>query len=107
MRGLWWAETAAAQVDDDHSGTVEFEEFVRLMTRRLAGTAWDKVAQGQRLELRRTFDFFDKDHSGSIDAGELGAAMRALGIEPKRGEVEAMIAQARAARGAPEVPAVA
>ena len=34
-----------------------------------------------------------QDRSGSIDVAELGAAMRALGLEPKNGEVEAMIAE--------------
>ena len=36
---------------------------------------------------------FDTDGSGSIDVKELTAAMRALGVEPKPGEIEKMIGE--------------
>ena len=66
----------AWQVDDNHSGTLEFEEFLRLMAGKMSapqgsvhgsahGSAHaspgpQKLTQSQRLELRQTFDFFDK-----------------------------------------------
>ena len=37
------------------------------------------------------FDLFDTDGSGEIDAKELKVAMRALGLEPKTGEIQKMI----------------
>jgi centrin-1 len=45
----------------------------------------------QRQEIREAFDLFDTDGSGSIDAKELKAAMRALGFEPKKEEIQKMI----------------
>ena len=137
-------EAMIAEVDADASGSVDFEEFVGLMSSKIGGmsSSLRQISQGQRLEIRRTFDYFDKvsgrrqrspcgvdgrphplcdgllalqtnvlcgngssgraegllvlraqDGSGSIDTAELGAAMRAMGLEPKKGEVEAMIAE--------------
>merc|ERR1712182_193975 len=37
------------------------------------------------------FDLFDTDGSGSIDSKELKVAMRALGFEPKKEEIQKMI----------------
>merc|ERR1711865_672999 len=37
------------------------------------------------------FELFDTDGSGSIACGELKVAMKALGFEPKEGEIEKMI----------------
>merc|ERR1712124_193325 len=40
---------------------------------------------------KEAFDLFDTDGSGSIDAKELKVAMRALGFEPKKEEIQKMI----------------
>merc|ERR1711865_257311 len=37
------------------------------------------------------FELFDTDGSGSIASGELKVAMKALGFEPKPGEIEKLI----------------
>merc|ERR1712062_671427 len=37
------------------------------------------------------FDLFDTDGSGEIDSKELEVAMRALGFEPKKEEIQKMI----------------
>merc|ERR1712224_861440 len=42
-------------------------------------------------EIKEAFDLFDTDGSGNIDAKELTIAMKALGAEPKEGEIEKMI----------------
>merc|ERR1712070_237248 len=42
-------------------------------------------------EIKEAFDLFDTDGSGSIDAKELKVAMRALGFEPKKEEIQKMI----------------
>merc|ERR1711975_101381 len=42
--------------------------------------------------IKEAFDLFDTDGSGSIDAKELKVAMRALGFEPKKEEIQKMIA---------------
>ncbi|GAB9467040.1 hypothetical protein Gpo141_00004400 [Globisporangium polare] len=43
-------------------------------------------------EIREAFHLFDTDGSGSIDARELKAAMRALGFQVKKAEIRQMIA---------------
>merc|ERR1712144_43095 len=44
-------------------------------------------------EIKEAFDLFDTDGSGNIDVKELTVAMKALGCEPKPGEIEKMIAE--------------
>merc|ERR1711924_295391 len=46
----------------------------------------------QKQEIKEAFDLFDTDGSGNIDVKELTVAMKALGCEPKPGEIEKMIA---------------
>mmetsp|Transcript_7302 Transcript_7302/g.22864 ORF Transcript_7302/g.22864 Transcript_7302/m.22864 type:complete len:218 (-) Transcript_7302:60-713(-) len=43
-------------------------------------------------ELREAFNLFDTEHSGTIDARELKAALRALGFEVKKEDVRRMLA---------------
>merc|ERR1711977_814614 len=49
----------------------------------------DKTKQ----EIKEAFDLFDTDGSGNIDLKELTIAMKALGCEPKPGEIEKMISE--------------
>jgi Ca2+-binding EF-hand superfamily protein len=63
------------QVDTDRDGTVNFQEFVKLMTDK-------KHAASMEQELRDAFNIFDKDKSGFIDVSELRSAMIALGSLP-------------------------
>merc|ERR1719335_1089461 len=46
----------------------------------------------EKQEIKEAFDLFDVDGSGNIDLKELTVAMKALGCEPKPGEIEKMIA---------------
>jgi len=46
----------------------------------------------QTEELREAFNLFDTEHSGTIDARELKAALRALGFEVKKEDVRRMLA---------------
>ena len=46
----------------------------------------------QKEEIREAFNLFDTDGSGTIDARELKAAMRALGFQVKKAEIRTMIA---------------
>eukprot|EP00612_Vaucheria_litorea_P007237 CAMPEP_0171479146 /NCGR_PEP_ID=MMETSP0946-20130122/5220_1 /TAXON_ID=109269 /ORGANISM="Vaucheria litorea, Strain CCMP2940" /LENGTH=153 /DNA_ID=CAMNT_0012009959 /DNA_START=100 /DNA_END=559 /DNA_ORIENTATION=- len=50
------------------------------------------LTEEQEMEIREAFDLFDRDGSGTIDAKELKVAMRALGFEPKKEEIQKMIA---------------
>ena len=51
-----------------------------------------KLDAEQVEELKEAFSLFDTDGSGSIDAKELKAAMRALGFQVKKADVRKMIA---------------
>merc|ERR1719161_3253 len=44
-------------------------------------------------ELREAFNLFDTEHSGTIDARELKAALRALGFEVKKEDVRRMLTE--------------
>jgi Ca2+-binding EF-hand superfamily protein len=51
------------------------------------------ISEEQKQEIKEAFDLFDTDQSGYIDGKELKVAMRALGFEPKKEEVQKMIAE--------------
>ena len=51
------------------------------------------ITQEQKEEIDNAFILFDKDHSGSIDVGELKDAMKALGIFLKKKEVREKMLQ--------------
>lgn len=51
------------------------------------------ITDEQRQEIKEAFDLFDTDQSGFIDGKELKVAMRALGFEPRKEEVQKMIAE--------------
>jgi len=63
---------------------------------RVGGRQPPKQRQGldeeQIEELREAFNLFDTEHSGTIDARELKAALRALGFEVKKEDVRRMLA---------------
>eukprot|EP00761_Pharyngomonas_kirbyi_P012427 gb/GECH01012454.1/.p1 GENE.gb/GECH01012454.1/~~gb/GECH01012454.1/.p1 ORF type:complete len:165 (+),score=61.94 gb/GECH01012454.1/:1-495(+) len=50
-----------------------------------------ELTEEQKQQLKEAFDLFDTDGSGTIDAKELKVSMRALGFEPKSGEIKKMI----------------
>merc|ERR1712139_425660 len=51
-----------------------------------------ELDEKEKQEIKEAFDLFDTDGSGNIDVKELTIAMKALGCEPKAGEIEKMIA---------------
>jgi centrin-1 len=57
-----------------------------------AGRRVREISDEQKQEIKEAFDLFDTDGSGYIDGKELKVAMRALGFEPKKEEVQKMIA---------------
>ncbi|XP_031100602.1 calmodulin-3-like [Ipomoea triloba] len=74
-------------VDDDGSGTVDFNEFVGLMSKKLK----DNEAEE---EFKAAFRIFDKDHNGLISPDELRQVMKNLGQRLTDKEVEEMIKEA-------------
>jgi len=51
------------------------------------------LKEEQKAEIREAFDLFDTDGTGTINVKELKVAMRALGFEPKKEEMKAMISE--------------
>merc|ERR1712046_367493 len=45
----------------------------------------------QKTEIKEAFELFDTDGSGSIATNEMKVAMKALGFDPKPGEIEKLI----------------
>jgi len=62
------------------------------MPPKASGKKQTELDDKQKQEIKEAFDLFDTDGSGNIDVKELTVAMKALGCEPKPGEIEKMIA---------------
>uniref|UniRef100_A0A7S4Q1H4 EF-hand domain-containing protein n=1 Tax=Alexandrium monilatum TaxID=311494 RepID=A0A7S4Q1H4_9DINO len=62
------------------------------MALRRTGKKQKELTQQQKNEIKAAFDLFDTDGSGDIDAKELHVAMRTLGFEASKDEIEKMIA---------------
>ena len=56
-------ETVFSNIDTDHNGYIEYEEFIR--------AAIDKDYFLNEKFLRFAFNYFDKDHNNSIDYNEI------------------------------------
>jgi len=71
-------------VDADGSGTIEFPEFLQMMSRKIRDTESEE-------EIRESFRVFDKDGNGFISSTELRHVMNNLGEALTDEEVEEMI----------------
>ncbi|XP_015171352.1 PREDICTED: neo-calmodulin-like isoform X6 [Polistes dominula] len=75
------------QVDQDGNGTIEFNEFLQMMSKKMKG------ADGKD-ELREAFRVFDKNKDGLISSKELRHVMTNLGEKLSEEEVDDMIKEA-------------
>lgn len=95
MRSLGQTPTEAelkemiAEVDANKDGTIDFKEFLGLMSRQT------KERDSQE-ELKEAFKVFDKDGNGFISAAELRHVMTSLGEKLTDEEVDAMMKEADA-----------
>lgn len=74
-------------VDTDGNGTIEFNEFLFMMSKKMKETDSEE-------ELREAFRVFDKNGDGFISASELRHVMTNLGEKLTDEEVEDMIREA-------------
>lgn len=74
-------------VDQDGNGTIEFDEFLIMMSRKLKDSDGDA-------ELREAFRVFDKNGDGFISPTELQHVMTNLGEKLTEEEVDDMIREA-------------
>merc|ERR1711974_385731 len=70
-----------AEVDDDNSGAIDFDEFLSMMGKR---------ANDQE-KIQKVFNVFDKNQDGYISSVELGKVMADLGERLSEEEVEEMM----------------
>ncbi|CAD1469697.1 unnamed protein product, partial [Heterotrigona itama] len=75
------------EVDQDGNGTIEFNEFLQMMSKKMKG------ADGED-ELREAFRVFDKNNDGLISSKELRHVMTNLGEKLSEEEVDDMIKEA-------------
>ncbi|KAF3454074.1 hypothetical protein FNV43_RR04521 [Rhamnella rubrinervis] len=76
-------------VDFDRNGTIEYSEFLSLMSRKINENHSEE-------ELKEAFNVFDKDQNGLISATELRYVMTNLGEKLTDEEVNEMIHEADA-----------
>ena len=90
------------EIDEDGNGTVDFEEFLVMMSKKMKDTdSEDELRQclGHQRFLyhpcyREAFKVFDSDGNGFINASELRQVMLNLGEKLSEEEVEMMIKEA-------------
>jgi calmodulin len=75
------------EVDQDGSSTIDFPEFLTLMSRKMHDTDTEE-------EVKEAFRVFDKDGNGFISAAELRHVMTNLGEKLTDEEVDEMIREA-------------
>lgn len=75
------------EVDKDGNGSIEFDEFLLMMARKL------KAADGEE-EMHQAFRVFDKNGDGFITFDELKRVMCSIGERLTDEEIEDMIKEA-------------
>ncbi|XP_052137267.1 putative calmodulin-like protein 6 [Oryza glaberrima] len=74
-------------VDEDGNGTIEFDEFIAIMKKKL----YENGKGDEEEELRKAFRIFDKDDNGFISRNELSMVMASLGEEMTEDEIDDMM----------------
>lgn len=80
-------EDMVREVDVDGNGTIDFDEFLQMMSRKMKETDTEE-------EIKEAFKIFDKDSNGFISPSELKNVMNHLGEKLTDEEVEEMIKEA-------------
>ena len=77
-------EEIMQRADEDGSGTIDFEEFLKLMAENMQLNA-------QEDEVKEAFKVFDRDGDGTISAKELTFIMMNLGEKLNEDEIKHMM----------------
>jgi Ca2+-binding EF-hand superfamily protein len=79
------------EVDEDGSGTIDFDEFCQMMSKQLAAEALESIPERPEKELAEAFRIFDTKCDGYLDHEELEAAFKLLGEPFEEWEIDAFI----------------
>ncbi|XP_037090298.1 neo-calmodulin-like isoform X2 [Pollicipes pollicipes] len=80
-------EKMVSTVDQEGTGQIEFNEFLQMMAKKMAGMESEE-------ELKEAFKVFDKDEDGLLTVGELRHIMTSMGEKMSNDEVDDMIREA-------------
>lgn len=78
-----------AEIDQDGSGELEFDEFLALTARFLI----EEDTEAMQEELREAFRMYDKSGNGYINVSDLREILRALDDKLTEDELDEMIAE--------------
>merc|ERR1712046_28324 len=76
-----------SDVDDDGSGTIEYEEFLKMMTHKI-------LTRDPKDEILKAFRLFDDDETGKISFKNLKRVAKELGERMTDEELQEMIDEA-------------
>ncbi|EFA10024.1 troponin C [Tribolium castaneum] len=78
-----------AEVDEDGSGELEFEEFITLASRFMA----EEDAEAMQAELKEAFRLYDKEGNGYITTSTLKEILKELDNNLSNEELDGIIAE--------------
>lgn len=81
-------ETMMGEIDADHSGEIDFDEFVSYCARQ----RMSRTVSQESKEIQDAFSYFDKNGDGFVTAVEIRQVMSELGRDISEEQAEQMIA---------------
>lgn len=82
------------ELDINKDGSIDFDEFAKLMSARSKMTGSGACVTDDDSELREAFKVFDRDGNGSINVDELRQTMRKIGVYLTEEELDLMMKEA-------------
>ena len=72
------------EVDEDGNGTIDFQEFLSMISRKLKET-------NLLMDIMNAFKVFDRDGEGYVRTAELGHILTDMGEKLKKSDVEVLL----------------